>query len=301
MLEYQNISLIEKKELYIDDLSLNVPDGAILCLVGGDHRARSLLMEVGTGNRKPDSGRVLIGGMDVFEVPEQLYSSIGYMTGLPGNYHDIKVYEYYEMILSLYRIRGRNRRKRIEEVLSLLSLEDYGDLFVEDIPADSMPLFSLGTAILHQPDLLFLNQPFSGLDAEGRAGIVNILLDLHEKGVSMVLNTEMYPDLLGFITDIAVIEDGKTSMYGQVEEVYENLLRKSPVTMKILSGMNEALAVLKKESLVDRVTVKENEIIFRYRGEEREEADLLTRLVGAGVLVQSYTRDRIRINEMFRG
>ena len=237
----------------------------------------------------------------MFEASDQLYSSIGYMTGLPGNYHDIKVYEYYEMILSLYRIRGRNRRKRIEEVLSLLSLEDYGDLFVEDLPADSLPLFSLGRAILHQPDWLFLNQPFSGLDSEGRARIVNILLDLHEKGVSMVLNTEMYPDLLGFITDIAVIEDGKTGIYGQVEEVYENLLRKSPVTMKILSGMDKALAVLKADSLVDRVTVKENEIIFRYRGEEKEEADLLTSLIEAGVLVQSYTRDRIRINEMFRG
>ena len=111
----------------------------------------------------------------------------------------------------------------------------------------------------------------------------------------------MYPDLLGFITDIAVIEEGRTGMCGQIEEVYENLLKRSPVTMRVLSGMEEALAVLKKDKLVDRVTVKDHDVIFRFRGEEKEEADLLADLVGAGALIQSYTRDRIGINEMFRG
>ena len=301
MLEYQNVSIEEKKEICIDNLSMKVPDGAILCLVGGDHRGRDMLTEAGAGNRRPDSGRILIDDMDLYEETDQLYSRIGYMTGYPGNYHDITVYEYYEMALSLYRIKGRNRRKRIEKVLADFSLEDYADRYVEDLPADLMPMFSLGKTILHEPGWLLLNQPFAGLDAEGRARIVNVLLPLHEQGVSMIMNTEMYPDLLGFVTDIAVIEDGKTIMDGQIEEVYENVLRRSPVNMKILSGMDEALAVLKEDELVDRVTVNGHEVIFRFRGDEKEEADLLADLVKAGALVQSYTRDRIIINEMFRG
>ena len=301
MLEYQNISISDKKEKCIDNLSMSVPDGAILCLSGSDHRGRSMLMETGTGNRRPASGTVLLDGVDIFEDSGQLYRRIGYMPQDPGSYHEIKVYEYYEMILSLYKIRGRNRRIRIENILARLDLEEYGDRFIEDLPADLMPMFSLGKSILHKPDWLFLDQPFSGLDAEGRARIVNILLELHEKGVSMILNSQMYPDLLGFITDIAVIEDRNTVMFGQIEEIYENLLRRTPVTMRILSGMDRALAVLKQDELVDRVTVKDNEVIFRYRGDEKEEADLLADLVRAGALVQSYTRDRIQINEMFRG
>lgn len=301
MLEYRSLFIEEKKETCIDGLDLKVPDGAILCLTGGDHRARSLLMEAGSGNREPDSGGVYLDDISIYGEPASLYSRIGYMMNQPGNYHDIKVYEYYEMVLSLYRIRGRNRRKRIEEVLALLSLEDYSGRFVEELPVDLMPSFALGKTILHGPDWLLLNQPFAGLDAEGRARIVTILLNLHEDGVSMILNTEMYPDLLGFITDIAVIEEGRTGMCGQIEEVYENLLKRSPVTMRVLSGMEEALAVLKKDKLVDRVTVKDHDVIFRFRGEEKEEADLLADLVGAGALIQSYTRDRIGINEMFRG
>ena len=301
MLEYRNISIEEKKESCIDALTLKVPDGAILCLAGGDHRARTLLMEVGAGSRKPDSGSVYLDDTDIYEEPARLYSRIGYMMSQPGNYHGVKVYEYYEMVLSLYRIRGRNRRKRIEKVLSLLALEEYSDRYIEELPVDLMPSFSLGKTILHEPDWLLLNQPFHGLDAEGRARIVTVLLSLHEDGVSMILNTEMYPDLLGFITDIAVIEDGRTGMCGQIEEVYENLLKRSPVTMRVLSGMEEALNVLKKDRLVDRVTVRDHDVIFRFRGEEKEEADLLADLIRAGALVQSYTRDRIRINEMFRG
>ena len=300
MLRFQNITIKTGKRIQIDDLSLDVPDGAVLCLTGSDLTARSLMLKLGTGNLLPDQGEILLDDISVTREPKRLFDRIGYLPRRNGNYRQIRVYEYYEMVLAMYRIRGRNLRRRIEKVLQMLSLQNYSNRFIEELPADAMPFFRLGSAFLHDPDWLFLDLPFEGLDAENRAEIVTVLLDLHEKGTSMILNTEMYPDLIGFITDVAAIDSGKLGLCGQIEEVYENLLKGSPVTMTVLSDMDLALEVLKENSLVDRVLVKNNEVIFHFRGEEKEEAELLRDIVKRGALIQNYSRDRIQINEMFR-
>lgn len=87
---------------------------------------------------------------------------------------------------------------------------------------------------------------------------------------------------------------------GKTEDVFETVMKKSPVRMHVLAGMEEALAVLKKNRMVDRVTVDEQDVIFRFNGGEKEEAELLTDLVGSGAFIQNYMRDRVNIEEFFR-
>ena len=87
---------------------------------------------------------------------------------------------------------------------------------------------------------------------------------------------------------------------GETEEIFETALKKSPVRMRVLAGLEDALEVLKANALVDRVTVDEQEVIFRFNGGEREEAELLTDLVASGAFIQNYMRDRVNIEEVFR-
>ena len=103
--------------------------------------------------------------------------------------------------------------------------------------------------------------------------MIGILLTLHEKGTSIILNTPMYPEMMGFITDVLVMESGKNLTFGPVEEVYAEALCKSPVRMHILAQMEKALEVLKENPLVDRVTVDGDDVIFRFNGGEKEEAE----------------------------
>ena len=195
---------------------------------------------------------------------------------------------------------GRYRSRRIEEVLELLDMKEYEGAFIGELPAETLPFLYLGKAILQEPEWLLMDEPFDNMSVTARRKMIGILLTLHEKGTSMILNTPMYPEMMGFIADVLVMESGKNLTFGPVEEVYAEALCKSPVRMHILAQMEKALEVLKENPLVDRVTVDGDDVIFRFNGGEKEEAELLTDLVASGALIHNYMRDQADIEEIFR-
>ena len=226
--------------------------------------------------------------------------NFGYMSKEYGFYNLLKVEEYYDLFLSLYKVGGRYRSRRIEEVLEILDMTQYKQVFIGELPIETFPFLYLGKAILQEPEWLLMDEPFDNMSVTARKKMIGILLGLHEKGTSMIINTSMYPEMMGFITDVVVIEGGKNLTFGPVEEVYAEALCKSPVRMHILAQMEKALEVLKENHLVDRVTVDGDDVIFRFNGGEKEEAELLTDLVASGALIHNYMRDQVNIEEIFR-
>ena len=172
--------------------------------------------------------------------------------------------------------------------------------FIAELPVEMQPFLCLAKTVLHDPKWLLLDEPFEGLNSASRNSMIQILLILQEQGKSMVVNSQMFPETRDFFTDVALVEDGRVVVEGETEEIFETALKKSPVRMHVLAGIEEALAVLKENALVDRVTVDEQDVIFRFNGGQREEAELLTDLVASGAFIQNYMRDRINIEEVFR-
>ena len=179
-------------------------------------------------------------------------------------------------------------------------MKEYEGAFIGELPAETLPFLYLGKAILQEPEWLLMDEPFDNMSVTARRKMIGILLTLHEKGTSIILNTPMYPEMMGFITDVLVMESGKNLTFGPVEEVYAEALCKSPVRMHILAQMEKALEVLKENPLVERVTVDGDDVIFRFNGGEKEEAELLTDLVASGALIHNYMRDQADIEEIFR-
>ena len=208
--------------------------------------------------------------------------------------------EYFELFLSLYKVNGRYRQKRMEEVAELFGIRQYMSAFIAELPVEMQPFLCLAKTVLHDPKWLLLDEPFEGLNSASRNSMIQILLILQEQGKSMVVNSQMFPETRDFFTDVALVEDGRVVVEGETEEIFETALKKSPVRMHVLAGIEEALAVLKENALVDRVTVDEQDVIFRFNGGQREEAELLTDLVASGAFIQNYMRDRINIEEVFR-
>lgn len=299
MLDFQNISIYRKGKKVLDDFSMKAPDGVILALLGEDKEGKSMLLKTASGGEKPEEGQIYMDGMSIYEEGRNAYCNFGYMSKEYGFYNLLKVEEYYELFLLLYKVGGRYRSKRIEEVLDLLDLRQYEQTFIGELPVETFPFLYLGKAILQEPEWLLMDEPFNNMSVTARRKMIGILLSLHDRGTSIMINTPMYPEMMGFITDVVVIESGKNQTFGPVEEVYAEALCKSPVRMHILAQMERALEVLKENPLVDRVTVDGDDVIFRFNGGEKEEAELLTDLVASGALIHNYMRDQANIEEIF--
>lgn len=300
MLEFQNISIYWREKRILDDFNLKIPDGAIMGLLGSDSKAKSMILAAASGSQAPDYGQILLNGVSIYQGRSRSYQNFGYMPREYGFYDLLRVDEYFELFLSLYKVNGRYRQKRMEEVAELFGIRQYMSAFIMELPAEMLPFLCLAKTVLHDPEWLLLDEPFANLNSSSRNSMIKILLMLQEEGKSIVVNSQMFPETRDFFTDVALVEDGRVVVEGETEDIFETALKKSPVRMHVLAGLDEALEVLKMNTLVDRVTVDEKEVIFRFNGGEREEAELLTDLVASGAFIQKFMRDRVNIEEVFR-
>lgn len=300
MLEFQNISIYRREKRILDDFNLKIPDGAIMGLLGSDSKAKSMILAAASGSQVPDYGQILLNGVSIYQGRSRSYQNFGYMPREYGFYDLLRVDEYFELFLSLYKVNGRYRQKRMEEVAELFGIRQYMSAFIMELPAEMLPFLCLAKTVLHDPEWLLLDEPFANLNSSSRNSMIKILLMLQEEGKSIVVNSQMFPETRDFFTDVALVEDGRVVVEGETEDIFETALKKSPVRMHVLAGLDEALEVLKMNTLVDRVTVDEKEVIFRFNGGEREEAELLTDLVASGAFIQKFMRDRVNIEEVFR-
>ena len=298
MLEFQNLTIRRDNRTILDQLHMEIAPGTVLGLVGPDADAKMTILRASAGIAFPSEGDILLDGDSVFDKKSGAWMRYGYLSRDHVLFHQLKLFEYYEMYLSLYKIRGRIARIRIEDLIEELALEKYTDLYLEELPLEMKAFVSLGQAILHEPQWLFLDQPFDGLDGAGRERMRNLLARLHEEGISIILNCSMLPEVAGLLTDVLVLEEGKVVISGPIEEVVERVMHERPVRMHVLSNMDGALDVLKTNDLVERVIVDGSHVLFRFRGDEVEEARLLSSIVKNGVLLQNYTRDRVNLDDI---
>ena len=294
MLEFQNISLHKKRKKILDHFSLSLSEGTIFGLVGEDSLAKSAILQAAVGSIRPSAGKILLDGESIHD-SDTCYLKIGYMSRKFDFYDQMTVGEYFELFLALYKVNGRYRNRRVDEVLQFFELESYKDTFVSELPLELKPFLNLGKTILHDPDWLFLDEPFEELSPSQRKRMLEYLGILWEDGKSLLINTRLFPEITQFITDIAIIEEGQMISKGTVSSVYKEVLRKSPIRLRILDGMDAALAVLRENPLVERVTVNGQDVILLFSGEDLEEARLLSQLVSAGALVHHFIRDPLEV------
>lgn len=303
MMEFQNVTVKENDKILLNDFSLDIHENVIMGLVGSDDAAKSCLLAVAGGVRPVDTGQILLSDepVDYSEKDGGVYEQIGYMPARYGFYDLLRLDEYFEFFLSLYRVNPRYWEKRTEGILKLIGMERYEGVYISEIPSDMYPFLYLGKTLLHDPEWLLLDEPFQGLNGSARNQMIHILLTLLEQGKSIVIHSQLYPELLDFYTDVTVIENGSQVASGLIQDVYEIAMQQSPVRMHVIAGMDGALSVLKQNPLVERVTVNEMDVIFRFNGGTKEEAELLSDLVRGGALIQNYMRNHVDIEQIFRG
>ena len=291
MIEIENLAKSFGKTKAVDGLSLKIEDGELYGFVGPNGAGKTTTMKIISGLLQADSGSVTINGIDAVKNVKKIRSMIGYVPDFFGVYDNLKVLEYIEFFASAYNIVGRGAERKCYRLLNELGLSDKLEFFVDDLSRGQKQVLCLARALIHEPEILILDEPTSGMDPKSRIEIRNLLKRLNGEGKTIVISSQILHEISELVTGLAVIEEGRVVMSGSIEGIERKMHIENPIIIKVEDGANIAAGILKEEESVVNLTITEDdEFYVSYNGSEEEEGYLLKKLIEAGVLISSFSR-----------
>lgn len=299
MLKIEHLQKTYGKYHALDGLNMEIPEGALYGFVGPNGAGKTTTIKIMTGLLMPDSGSVKIGGIDALRYPQQLKKKIGYVPDHFGVYDNLKVSEYMEFFASCYGMEGLKSRKRCSTLLAQVGLDDKGDFFVDGLSRGMKQRLCLARALIHDPALLIMDEPTAGLDPRTRLEFRNIVMELNEMGKTILISSHLLEDLSELCTHIGIIDSGKMIVSGNMTEIIERVQTSKPMIIQVHDNMDAAMKLLKEHPLVRTITIKEQEIMVGFTGDEDQESELLQALVMAGVQVRGFMREPGNLEAIF--
>ena len=239
----------------LDGLNLEVADGELFGFVGPNGAGKTTTLKILAGLLVPDEGEVEIGGLDVYSDGKELRRRIGYVPDFFGVYDNLKVSEYMEFFASCYGITGLQARTRCHTLLEQVRLEDKEDFFVDGLSRGMKQRLCLSRALIHDPDLLILDEPASGLDPRTRVEYTAILKELRDQGKTLLVSSHILSELSELCTSIGIIEQGRTVLQGSMDQIFARINSSNPLLISIFSQKEKALAILKSHPCVQTIAV----------------------------------------------
>ena len=246
----------------VQNLSMSIPRGEVLGFIGPNGAGKTSTIKVLATLLKPTNGWAEIGGVKVHENPRAIRKTIGYMPDFFGVYEDLTVEQYLHFFAAAYRLNWARRKAVVGDVLALTDLTEKKRAPVDSLSRGMKQRLGLARVLLHDPDLLLLDEPASGLDPRARIEIRELLKALKNMGKTILISSHILHELAQLCTRICIIEAGKLVTEGAMEEIFEKLNMMPLVHMQIVNE-NEALlnrirdieGVESVERSVDRLSV----------------------------------------------
>ena len=284
----------------VSDLSLEIGPGEVCGLIGPNGAGKTTTMRTVLGLVEPTYGEVRILGVGVHEERELVGRAVGFMPDFPPVYEDLKVWEFLDLFAASYRIPRRARRVAVERHLEMVGLADKRDTVVTGLSRGMRQRMMLAKTLIPDPDVLLLDEPASGVDPQGRIDLKKILKRLSAEGKAVLISSHILAEMNEFCTSVAIMERGRMVVAGRIDEVNRQIMGDATLAVEILDGLDAFLHLVDEDPHAGPVAVLDGNVReFRYRGDAAAAADLLGRLVAAGVRVVSFSRRKDNLEELF--
>jgi ABC-2 type transport system ATP-binding protein len=217
-----------------------------------------------------------------------------------GVYDDMKVIEYLEFFAAAYRIKGPARKKICEEVLELVDLTYKRDALVTSLSRGMTQRLGLARVLLHDPQVLLLDEPASGLDPRARIEIRALLKELRSMGKTILVSSHILSELADFCTSIGIIERGKLLAAGSINDIQRQLRSHRVLKVHVLDeSIAQASAILRDDRAVRAVESFDHTLTAEFEGQDEDMARILGRLIGEGVRVNSFAEEPLSLEDVF--
>jgi ABC-2 type transport system ATP-binding protein len=299
--------MIETKELTktygtftaLNKLNLSVAKGTVFGFVGPNGAGKSTTMSILATLLSPTSGSAKVGGLEVSEHPKEVRRLIGYMPDFFGVYDNFKTTEYLDFYGASYGIPRTERMKLIPQLLELVNLSEKADFYVDSLSRGMKQRLCLARCLVHDPELLILDEPASGLDPRARIEMREILKELKTMGKTILISSHILPELAEMVDEIGVIENGVLLAKGKVHEIQQSMNANRVLHIRLLEREAEAAVRLKEWPDVSMVLHDETGVHVHFGGTDEAQWELLRRLIAEDFKVVSFSEAQTDLEDVF--
>lgn len=279
MIKVENLQKRYGNFIAVDGLSFHIEQGEIFGFVGSNGAGKTTTMKIAAGLMEPTAGTIYINGLDITKERNAAKKMLGYMPDFFGVYDDLKVSEYMNFYCGIHGIMPKERETVIQPLIELVNLEDKMDFYVDDLSRGMKQRLCLARALIHDPQVLILDEPASGLDPRARVEFRQILYRLREMHKTVLISSHILLELAEICTTIGIINRGKMVVKGSVSEIQKQLSHLNRIKLKVVSDLDKTMLRLKEYPNISNINVVNGSIEFSYSGSDEDKHILLRRLV----------------------
>jgi len=299
MIKTQDLTKVYGDLHAVHNLTLELNEGDLFGFIGPNGSGKTTTMRILATLLQPTWGEAYVCGYSIYTHPKEIRRLIGFMPDFFGVYDDMQVIEYLEFFAAAYRIRGPHRRKVCNDVLDLVELGYKRDALVTSLSRGMTQRLGLARVLLHDPQVLLLDEPASGLDPRARIEIRGLLKELRKLGKTIMVSSHILPELADICNKVGIIEHGELLSSTDVPELMRRV-RQQPVLQIGLAGELDGPArLLEQHPRVEKVEPRDGRLWVTLAAGTEDYSDLPTLLVQAGYRLTLFKLDEIDLETAF--
>ena len=301
MIRTENLTRDFGADRGVFNINLHVPKGTIYGFIGHNGAGKTTTIKLLCGLLKPSSGKSFIGKYEVVQKNlSTIKRMIGYMPDITGVYEQMSVWEFLDFYGAAFKIPPKKRKERIEQVLAITHSEKMIDYQVASLSRGMRQRIGLAKTLIHDPEVLILDEPAGGLDPSARVEMRRTIKELKNLGKTILLSSHILPELASICDIVGILNKGKLIAQGTVKEITDMLHEALTIAVTVDSPLEQAMELAKKiEGVEDVQTSDVNQFFIRFHGSRETAGLILSFLMQNGVLVRWFAENEADLENVY--
>ena len=302
MIQITGLTKVYRDLTAVRDLNLTIEKGDVFGFIGPNGAGKTTTIKVLATLLEPSSGQAFVDGIDVIRNPLEVRRVIGYMPDFFGVYDDVKVWEYLDFFAAAYKIPVNKRKNIIDDVLELTDLTGKREAYVESLSRGMKQRLCLAKTLVHDPKVLLLDEPASGLDPRARIEFRALLKELQAMGKTIFVSSHILPELADFCNVVGIMERGRLVVAGRVNDIVQRLeghiVLDVRLTGEAING-ERALKILSGHPMIKDIRLESNHLAIDFTGAHDDLPQLLGTLVQNNLPVATFSQRQADLEDVF--